>query len=191
MQGALSSICEMGKGSFKSFAALVIKRRLLDYQARERRHGFEIPVEPLTMSGENEDEELNPVAAAVMKKSSQLATDNTQTHSPVRDEIEAVQELLGQYGFSFFDLTECSPKADKTKQSCAAAVRALLESEELFAEMRRTKSLPMKKLCDATGVARKVLERHRKYIIAAAEILNGEYPLLAEYMSYIRKTLKT
>ena len=40
-------------------------------------------------------------------------------------------------------------------------------------------------------MARKILDRHRRYIIAAAEILSGEYPVLAEYLGYIRKALKT
>jgi RNA polymerase sigma factor len=36
-------------------------------------------------------------------------------------------------------------------------------------------------------VPRKILERHRKYIVAAIEILSGEYPYLAEYLRYIRE----
>jgi RNA polymerase sigma factor len=38
-----------------------------------------------------------------------------------------------------------------------------------------------------THVPRKILERHRKYIIAAIEILSGEYPYLADYLRYIRE----
>jgi RNA polymerase sigma factor len=38
-----------------------------------------------------------------------------------------------------------------------------------------------------TNVPRKILERHRKYIIAAIEILSGEYPYLADYLRYIRE----
>ena len=57
--------------------------------------------------------------------------------------------------------------------------------------MRKNKALPMKELELASGVARKILDRHRRYIIAAAEILSGEYPVLAEYLGYIRKALKT
>ncbi len=38
-------------------------------------------------------------------------------------------------------------------------------------------------------VPRKILERHRKYIIAAAEIMTGDYPCLAGYMRYIREEL--
>ena len=109
----------------------------------------------------------------------------------MRDEIEAVQQILQGYGFSFFDLTECSPKAEKTKRASAKAVAALLSNAELFQKLRQTKTLPMKELTEYSGVPRKILDRHRKYLIAAAEILNGEYPLLAEYMSFIRKAMVT
>ena len=103
----------------------------------------------------------------------------------------AAQEILRPYGFSFFDLAESSPKAGKTKDACCKAVLALLKNEELLDKMRKNKALPMKELELASGVARKILDRHRRYIIAAAEILSGEYPVLAEYLGYIRKALKT
>jgi RNA polymerase sigma factor len=44
----------------------------------------------------------------------------------------------------------------------------------------------MKELVSATGISRKILDRHRRYIIAAVEILSGDYPLLAEYMQFIK-----
>ena len=47
----------------------------------------------------------------------------------------------------------------------------------------------MKELEKLSRIPRKILDRHRKYLIAAVEILHGEYPLLAEYMSYIRKAM--
>ena len=46
---------------------------------------------------------------------------------------EAVQQLLRQYGFSFFGLTECSPHAGKTKNACAAVVAVLLAAGAVFA----------------------------------------------------------
>jgi len=102
-----------------------------------------------------------------------------------------VQKLLSRYGFSFFDLTDCSPKAGKTKTACAQAVAYLLQDENLIRKMQETCMLPIKEILQHTKISRKILERYRKYIIAATEILNGEYPLLAEYMNYIRKALGT
>ena len=43
---------DAGKGSFRSFAALIIRRRVTDFLRGEMRHSSEIPVEPYTMTGE-------------------------------------------------------------------------------------------------------------------------------------------
>jgi hypothetical protein len=104
----------------------------------------------------------------------------------VRDEIEALGDVLGAYGFSFFDLAEASPRAAKTKRCCARAVNWMLALAERVLTMRRTRSLPVTAIVKALEIARKVIERHRRYIIAATEILDGDYPHLAEYMDYIK-----
>ncbi len=181
------------KGAFKSFAAMVIKRRLLDYMKSEARHISEIPIEPESMDGDpesTEDDNITSIQSELREKNREKSEAAFHSmNNPLKDEIEAVQQLLSDYGFSFFDLTECSPKAGKTKEACAKAVCAILESEELIKTLREKKTLPVKELVTASGVKKKLLDRHRKYIIAAVEILNGEYPLLAYYMDYIKKGL--
>ena len=159
------------KGTFLAFASVVIRRRLLDDIRSQWRHKGEIHVLP----GELEEEPDRSI----------------DTAQAARAEIAAAQAILKPYGFSFFDLAESSPKAEKTKAACCSAVIALLKDGELLDKMRKNKALPMKELEKASGVARKILDRHRRYIIAAAEILSGEYPVLAEYLGYIRKALKT
>ena len=176
------------KGNFKSFAALVIKRRLTDYMISQSRHQSEISLEPETMDGNIEDETASPLELEVRSKSAEIS--EVQESTAIKDEIEVVQQLLARYGFSFFDLTECSPKAEKTRSVCAKAVATLLKNPELFQKMRDSGSLPMKELLKISGLSRKVVERHRRYIIAAAEIMNGEYPLLKDYMEYIREALE-
>ena len=179
---------EEEKGNFHSFAALVIRRRLLDYLRTEARHAGEIAVELAVLSGDiSSEEDMSPLELEIKKRevalSEEAAADGQGPGMgtvTVKDEIEAVQKLLGHYG---------SPKAEKTKRKCADAVAALLKDPALFQKMRETGNLPIKEISERAGVMRKILERHRKYIIAAAEILNGEYPLLAEYMNYIRKAL--
>ena len=176
------------KGNFKSFAALVIRRRLTDYMISQSRHQSEISLEPDTMDGNVEDETASPLELEVRSKSAEIS--EVQESTAIKDEIEAVQQILGRYGFSFFDLTECSPKAEKTRRVCAQAVATLLKNPELFRKMQDNRSLPMKELLRISGLSKKVVERHRRYIIAAAEIMNGEYPLLKDYMEYIREALE-
>ena len=185
------------KGNFKQFAALVIRRRLIDFLKSERRFEPEIAVESVSSEIEGDEDNVTPLQLELRKREAELSeekstsgAEDTPGSSPVRDEIEAVQQLLSQYGFSFFDLTECSPRADKTKTACAELVKRLITNQDLFQKMRATKSLPVKELCEQSGIPRKICERHRKYIIAAAEIMRGEYPLLQEYLDYIRKALR-
>ena len=179
------------KGAFASFAALIIRRRVIDHIRSESRHYGEIAVEPGAFSGEYEDDEnVTAVQMAVTDKVAELSEDNRITgQATVRDEIEAMQSILGEYGFSFYDLVECSPKAGKTKDQCAKVINVLTGDAGLMDRMRSGRTLPVKELCRISGVHKKILERHRKYIIAAAEILSGEYPLLAEYLSFVRKAV--
>ena len=166
------------KGIFHSFAALVIKRRLYDYMRSNARFSEEISVDPGAMSFEMEEEHpQKSLQMEIRRKEAELARQNTSA-------------IPGD-GFSFFDLAQCSPRADKTKKACAEAVAYMLEHDDLIRKMRAKRILPVKELKEDAGISRKILERHRRYIIAAIEILNGEYPLLAEYMSYIKKALVT
>lgn len=158
------------KGEFLPFAATVIKRRLIDNLRRESRHWDEISVDPYELRNQVDEKTGEPSA---------------------KDEIEAANDLLKVYGFTFFDLAECSPKSTKTKQACAQVVKTLIRSEEFMSKLRSTRQLPMKELVMASGVNKKIVDRHRRYIIAAAEIISGEYPILAEYLNYIRKEIDT
>lgn len=155
---------EYERGSFFSFAELIIRNNLIDYYRVQGKHSKEIQVEQI------EDE-------AIVEYN-----DNS-----LKLEIEAITQVLNKYRFSFMDLTDCSPKANKTKTACAKAVTYILKNPLLMNEIRASKLLPVKIIEKNTGIPRKIIERHRKYIIAAAEILHGDYPYLAEYLSYIRK----
>ncbi len=173
------------RGNFKPFAALVIKRRLLDNIDRQAKYRREIQTD---LSGAEPDgDSAAPIQLETARAVAARSIAESRSQAALRDEIEAVSETLGAYGISFFDLADCSPRAQKTKDACARAVNALLQDTALLRRMRQTKSIPASALCDAAGVKRKILENHRKYIIAAAEILDGDYPGLSEYLRFIRK----
>ena len=182
---------EPDKGEFDGFASLVIRRRLYDYLRSEKRFSQEISLEPYAMDADDmngPEDAVNSIALEVQQKTVQQSVDSQDTGS-IKDEIEAVGEILGGYGFSFMDLADASPKAGKTKDSCAKVVCAILKSEDMLDKLRKQKSLPIKDIMPVVGVPRKLLERHRRYIIAAVEILSGDFPLLSEYMDTIRKVM--
>ncbi len=173
------------KGSFLSFAELVIRRKLIDHLRSQSKHRAEIPVNPSAFDSSAEETEDDAEIKSEISKKIAVVQDNS-----VQLEIEAANNAFASYGFSFFDLTDCSPKAEKTKISCAKAVVYIIQNPIVLNSMRKDKLLPIKLIEKNSGVPQKILERHRKYIIAAAEIITGDYPCLSGYMRFIRKELE-
>ncbi len=155
------------KGAFYSFAELIIHRNIVDYYRAKGKYSNEIGIEEIEES-------------AVY----------TENDNILKLEIDAISNILKSYGFSFMDLVKVSPKAEKTKQSCKAAVNYLLDNPSLIIEMRNSKQLPIKIIAAHANIPRKILERHRKYIIAAVEIFAGEYVGIAQYLNCLREGVK-
>ena len=173
---------ELSKGSFLSFATLVIKRRLIDYVKAQNKYNSEISVDPILFDTDpEEDADDVPIRMAVAEQVSK------QDNGDLKFEIQAATQVFLNYGFSFFDLSSCSPHAEKTKKACAKAVNYMLQNPLLLSDMRTNRQLPLKIIEKNVHVPRKILERHRKYIISAIEILSGGFPYLAEYMRYIKE----
>jgi RNA polymerase sigma factor len=175
---------ELDKGSFIPFAEMVIRRRLYDHIRKESRADAELLVDPICFSGQP-DPEAGDVALfrQVVDKTS------VDMENRARWEIEAISQVLDSYGFCFMDLVSVSPKAKKTKTACARAVAFLMDHPDLMERMKTFKTLPATAIEKNLKIPRKILDRHRKYIIAAAEIVSGDYPVLSEYMTYIKKEL--
>ena len=187
---ALSAFCEAvnayteSKGNFYNFCELVIKRRLYDYKKRELKHYTEFSIDPNDFDCEPSENEENHIGHKI------IASLSTNNDDSAKLEILAITDILSKYNFSFYDLASVSPKAEKTKKSCALAVSCMLNENGLLRDLRLYKLLPIKKISRISNVPQKILERHRKYIIAAVEILDGDFPIISEYLSFIRKEHK-
>lgn len=151
------------KGSFTGFSDVVISRRLLDQIRKSKRNVEEVPLE----------EVHNDIAE--------------KENSSVTEEISILSGQLESYGITFDELAEASPKAEKTRKACARVICFLTEDPALMERLRCTHALPAKEIMKNCGVPQKLLERHRKYIIAAAEIICSDMPHLQQFMKTIRK----
>ena len=105
-------------------------------------------------------------------------------------EIEAADEQLARYGFRIADLSACAPHAEKPRRDCARAIAALLHDPALFAVLKRQQRLPVKQLAQASRVRQNVIERHRRYIIAAAVLMSGDYPRLCSYLQTVKQEMR-
>lgn len=169
------------RGSFESFARLVIKRNLIDDYHKQEKYSHESAVDPFVIEGDLDGkEEPGELELAIQSRVAMQASDDLTER--LGDEIDALEAVLSEYEIDFFDLTSCAPKAGKTKESCFTLIRKLKDEPALMERLRRTKTLPVKDLLKGTHIHKKIPERHRKYIITSAEIVCGDYPLLKEYI---------
>ena len=169
------------KGDFLPFAGMVIHRSLIDYFRSEARHAPEIAVAPEVMEGNGDNGEEDTVYLAVAEQSAQA------DEHLLRDEIMEANELFSSFGFSFYDLTACSPKQEKTRRECILAVRYMLKPKERTEDFKRTGKLPIREIKKATGVSAKTLDRYRKYLVAVIILLTGDFPHLADYLKPFRE----
>ncbi len=154
------------RGAFHPFAAAAIHNRVTDLLRREGRSAVCVPFS--AMSGRD--------AEALFE-----LEDAKQTFSDAAFEIAAAKQELRVFGVDFFELPKVSPKAEKTKAACMQVIVYLLHEPLLLQSVRKTTCLPGKTLMQELGVNSKVLERHRKYILAGLVILGGDYPTLQGY----------
>lgn len=172
------------KGDFLPFALMLIKRAVIDYFRSQHSTAHEVLTAPHILEGDGEpDEDTEGVYFSVMKASRERS-DRT-----LKEEIYTANETLMEYGFRFYELTECSPQQDKTREQCAAAIRYMLDEYPpiLLEKLVKKKKLPVKELSQGSGVSKKTIDRYRKYIIMAIIILRGDYPHIAEYLKFVRE----
>ena len=177
---------EPEKGDFAGFVGVVIDRAIIDHLRSLKKYEAEISYSPELLTGEGDYEEHSEVLKAVSRESSRTDERN-KTNLSLKEEIIEINEKLSKYGFTFRDLKGCSPKAGKTKRECARAITHILDNEEVLASVLGSGRVPAKEIGKQLKISLKLLDRYRRYIIMAVVILNGEYPLLADYLQYIRK----
>ena len=163
------------KGSFLKFADIIIKNRLIDFMRKEYKDSKTVPFSELATTDKNGDE------------ISLYLEDTRSNNNDAKYEIEALTLELSKYDISFFELSKISPKFKKTKAACFAVIKYIVENPELINEVKQKGIIPIKTLVSAVKVNRKIIERHRKYIIAAVIILTGNYDIIADYFKEIKE----
>ncbi|MFC4184178.1 RNA polymerase sigma factor SigI [Saccharococcus thermophilus] len=160
--------------SFISFAELLIKRRLIDYIRKEAR------VREVILHTDEDDE--NAVQTYLDTKLSIDEFYKQIEQEQRREEIIHYQQVLKEFGIHFHDLVEQSPKHKDARINAIKVAKLLVEDEKLLKLLFQKKQLPIKQLQNMAEVSRKTIERNRKYIIAVAIILAGDYVYLKDYI---------
>ena len=175
-----------GKNDFWPYAAFVIRNRLVDYYRKESSRK-EVPVAPDAFEG-NTDEEA-PDLDVSLEVRDKIRVKSLGVNTTLRDEIETFNSELSKYGISLNDLVECSPKSKKTKNGCADIINAIFLPPSMAGYIKSNGKIPATELLARANLQKKLMERHRKFLIAATVILSGDYPKLSEYVKPLKPSV--
>lgn len=166
------------KGAFWNYASLVIRSRIIDEMRRQGYSRSEIYVSPDVFNEKSEEEDdINISIRQEVQKKTAVYVDNN-----LKNEIEALSDELSEYGIDLFELPEYAPKSKKTKESCKELILAFFLPPPLVEALRKTKNLPVKELLMRCKVSRKLIDRHRKYLLASIVVKAGDYQGIEEYI---------
>lgn len=157
-----------GSAKFTSFAQTVIKRRLIDYFRSQGKYRNELLASP--------SEDINELDSGVISQSLSKYIEHTSQEN-LAFLIEQYKARLAEYNIDIHELPQISPKHSERRESLMRAARTLVADREMANYLKHYGQLPVKKLCEATGSSRKVIEKGRKYIISLVVILTD--PILS------------
>lgn len=162
--------------SLFAFAELVIKRKVIDYIRKEAR-------KPYTLNLDLQEHEEGDFSQSKIESDLSIEEYTKLIEQEQRkEEIAYFQHRLKDFKLTFAEIVEQSPKHFDARQNAILVATKLIEDDELREFLFHKKQLPVKQLEAKVAVSRKTIERNRKYIIAMAIILSGEFLYLKEYI---------
>ncbi len=161
--------------SLLSFADLLIKRRVIDFIRKEAR------IKTIKIDSTSDQEDDNMYSKIEAKRSIDEFQKSVEREHR-QEEIIRFQQVLTDFGLSFTDIVNQSPKHADARLNAMSIAKLIVDDDTLKTTLFEKKQLPVKRLEKLVDVSRKTIERNRKYIIAMTLILSGDYLYLKDYI---------
>ncbi|NLL06405.1 MAG: RNA polymerase sigma factor SigI [Clostridiaceae bacterium] len=168
---------DSSRGNFLSFAQNVIKRRIIDYYRKESKHSKVVFMNEYFK--EVDDDEYDYTTDKAIDDYSREESSQYR-----RLEIEQLKKELAEWGISFFELSDVSPKHERTRRTYSEVIKFLLSDVELIRHIKNKKTLPIIQIEKSLKIPRKKIDRGRKYIIAVLIICTGDYEFIKDYINW-------
>ncbi len=165
------------RGAFLHYARMIIRSRLIDHDRKEARHKDHISLD-------KENEEGDPLIDAIALEHDQ--TDEHMRLLATKAEILELGKVLETFGVSYKDLTVSSPKQERTRALIQKVIAKAKEDTSILDDLLASRKLPIQRLTTDKN-ERKVLERHRKYLVTMLVILTNGYEIIRGHLWHILK----
>ncbi len=169
---------ERSRGAFLKYAAMLIRSRLIDHQRKESRHQGH-----LSLHEENGDEDDRILLDIIAD--SRDPYEESAHREATRQEIQELSQVMADYGVNFTDVADNCPKQERTLEACRKVICHAKENPLVLQELLKTKKLPLSQLVKGSGVERKTLERHRKYILAMLLVQTNGFEIIRGHLHYV------
>ena len=165
------------KGSFFRFAALLIRNRLIDYHRKEVRHSGIASL----------DEPFDDEGATLLDTlpSQEDEHENFMHREATAEEIALLSREIQDFGISFTDVADNCPRQNRTFDACCKVIAYAKNDADLLQDFLSSKRLPVARLVEGSGVERKTIERHRKYLVAMLLIYTNGFEIIRGHLSRI------
>lgn len=151
---------ESSRGSFSSYAKLVITSRVKSYLISEAKHNKTCSLEELIEAGIDFQDTY---------QSSEVNNDE------LIGEINNLKENIKNFGFTFEDLVEEAPKHEDTRNRAIELSERVSKEIILTTFMYEKKRLPVKQISIKFTVTEKIIKRSKKFIISVVIIFDKNY----------------
>ena len=168
------------KGAFLHYAAVGIRRRLIDHYRREKRHAGVLSLESGDDGREDSAGSLVNQVIAVKDEAEAL-----MLRSATKTEIREFSVQLKEFGISLGDIAENCPRQRRTREVCRRVLHYARANPALLENFIVTKKLPVAQLAEGAGVERKTLERHRKYMVAVMLAYTNGYEIIRGHLNQV------
>lgn len=148
---------QINKGSFLSFARLVIESRVKNYWKKE--------------SGQEN-----------LSLEEYLQFEKVSVNSDLKIEILSFEEVLSDFGLTFEDLVEKRPKHQKSRDNAIRIGHESSKDKEITDALYQKKRLPISLISRKLTVTLKILKRNKLFITSVIIVFKEKYDEIIKFI---------
>ncbi|MBR5514859.1 MAG: sigma-70 family RNA polymerase sigma factor [Clostridia bacterium] len=172
------------KGAFLSFASVVIRNRLIDYHRTQKRY-----IQTVSLDTPQFEESCESIIDRYNSKENNI--DQSFNLAAAGDEIKEYSETLLKYGLKLSNIADNCPKQKRTVKACMEILDFARKDPEIMDNITATKKLPVALICKGTGIERKLVERHRRYLLAILIAYTNGFEIIRGHLKQIGKGVES
>lgn len=170
---------DRSRGNFLSYAARNIHNRLIDFYRKEKRHSSNLSYHQLVSDDDNSHELVDEFADP------RNVVDESTVRKVAASEIQEFGRQLALFSLTLSDVAENCPKQKRTLHGCHKALDYARQNPSLLNEFLLKRKVPVTELANGSGISKKTLERHRKYLAAILLALTNGYEIIRGHLYQI------